>query len=181
MRMPKRGLVTRLVAPMALVLGVSLTGAPNASGAGADVFGVGGGSINFGGSVKVAKFAFSGHTGPNGDFGSFRFTVEDPSVPLDAHVNVDCVNVFPNPPGAGGWIGGAVTKVTPQPNTYGINPGDQLVFGINDFSEPPDPIADELNAYYGSPQICKSLPGFPQIPIDQGNIVIKIDSGLLPD
>ena len=94
MRMPKRGLVTRLVAPMALVLGVSLTGAPNASGAGADVFGVGGGSINFGGSVKVAKFAFSGHTGPNGDFGSFRFTVEDPSVPLDAHVNVDCVNVL---------------------------------------------------------------------------------------
>ena len=74
-----------------------------------------------------------------------------------------------------------MTKVTPQPNTYGINPGDQLVFGINDFGEPPDPIADELNAYYGSPQICKSLPGFPQIPIDPGNIVIKIDSGLLPD
>jgi len=184
MRMRNRGFVTRLFAPMALVLGVFLIGAPNVSAAGADVFGVGGGSINFEGA-KLAKFAFSGHTGPQGDFGSFRFTVEDPTAPLDIHVNVDCVNVFPNPPGAGGWIGGAVTKVTPHPNTMNINPGDQLLFGINDFGEPPDPIADELNAFRfvvpPPPQPCKTMgPAF-HTPIDQGNIVIKIDSGLLPD
>jgi hypothetical protein len=175
MLLRKRELVTRLVASMALALGAFLIGAPDAIAAGADVFGVGGGSINVAGS-KFIKFAFSGHTGPQGDFGSFRFTREDPLTPLDVHVNVDCVNVFPNLPGAGGWIGGVVTKATPQPNFFGITPGDQLLFGINDFGEPPDPIADELDGFFGSPQICKDLPpaAFPQI--DQGNIVIKLDT-----
>src|SRR2546423_15022328 len=49
------------------------------SGNGADVYGVGGGSINLGGVTKFAKFAFSAHTGAQGDFGSSRVTVEDPS------------------------------------------------------------------------------------------------------
>jgi hypothetical protein len=185
MRKRNRKLVTWLVAPIALVVGVFLIGAPNVSAAGADVFGVGGGSINLGGSMKVAKFAFSGHTGPNGDFGSFRTTVEDPSSPLDIHVNVDCVNVFLNPPGAGGWMSGAVTKVTPHPNTMGIDPGEQLLFGINDFGEPPDPMPDELSAsrFVIPPPagVCKTLGPAVHIPIDQGNIVIKIDSGILPD
>lgn len=160
---------------MALALNVLLIGAPGASATGSDVYGVGGGSINFGGSVKVAKFAFSGHTGPNGDFGSFRFTIEDPTTPLDVHVDVDCVNVFPFPPGAGGWIGGAVTKATPQPNVLGITPRDQLLLGFNDFGEPSELIPDELNAFFGAPQLCKLLEPSPHIPIDQGNIVVKID------
>lgn len=184
MLLRERKVVARLVASMALALGALLIGAEGAGAAGAGVFGVGGGSINLGGSVKVAKFAFSGHTGPNGDFGSFRFTLEDPSSPLDVHVSVDCVNVFPNPPGAGGWIGGAVARVTPHPNVMNINPGDQLLFGINDFGEPPDPIADELNAFRfvspPPPQVCKTLGPAVHIPIDQGNIVIKTDSGVFP-
>lgn len=175
MRMPKRKLAARCVVPIALAVGVFLIGAPGTSAAGADVYGVGGGSINFGGAVKFAKFAFSGHTGPQGDFGSFRFTIEDPSTPLDAHVDVDCVNVFPFPPGAGGWIGGTVSRATPQPNAFFITPGDQLVFGINDFGEPSDLTPDELNAFVGSPQVCKLVGPFSHIPIDQGNIVIKTD------
>ena len=140
----------------------------------ADAYGVGGGSINFGGAKKFTKFAFSGHTGPQGDFGHFRFTIEDPSTPLDAHVDVDCVNVFPFPPlGAGGWIGGVVTRATPQPNVFGFTPGDQLLFGINDFGGPSDPTRDQLNAYFGSPQVCKLFGPSLQIPIDQGNITIK--------
>src|SRR2546426_869891 len=54
MRMPKRKLATQFVVPIALALGVFLIGAPSASsGAGADVYGVGGGSTNFGGTVRV--------------------------------------------------------------------------------------------------------------------------------
>jgi hypothetical protein len=185
MPLRKREFVTRLVASMALALGAFLIGAPDASAAGADVYGVGGGSINLEGS-KFVKFAFSGHTGPQGDFGSFRITSEDPFSPLDVHVNVDCVNVFPNPPGAGGWIGGPVTRVTPHPNVMGINPGDQLLFGINDFGEPSDPIADQLNAFRfvppPPPQFCKLLGPLDHIPIDQGNIVIKFGSPIIgPD
>jgi hypothetical protein len=143
------------------------------SGNGADVYGVGGGSINFGG-MKYIKFAFSAHTGPQGDFGSSRITIEDPSVPLDAHVDVDCVNVFPlMVVGAGGWFGGVVTKVTPEPNVYGIAQGDQLLFGINDFGEPSDPTPDEYTPYFGSPQACKVFGPSSQSPIDQGNINIK--------
>lgn len=177
MRMRKRQFVTWLVATMALALGAFLIGPPGASAAGADVYGVGGGSVSALGLHKFAKFAFSGHTGPSGDFGSFRFTMEDPNEPLDVHVNVDCVNVFLNPPGAGGWIGGVVTKVTPEQNEFGITPGDQLLFGINDFGEPSDLIADELSFSFGAPQICKNLSQAGHPPIDQGNIVIKTDSG----
>jgi hypothetical protein len=144
-----------------------------ATASGADVYGVGAGSINLSGIRKFAKFAFSGHSGPQGDFGSSRLTIDDPSAPLDVHVDVDCVNVFPSVLGGGGWIGGVVTKATPQPNVFEIKPGDQLLFGINDSGEPSDPIADEYNAFRGSPQLCKQLGPFEHIPIDQGNIVIK--------
>jgi hypothetical protein len=127
------------------------------------------------GVVKVSKFAFSGHTGPNGDFGSFRFTFENPTT--DVHVDVDCVNVSPFPPGAGGWMGGEVTKVSPQPNALGITEGDELLLGFNDFGEPSDPIPDEVALYAGiGTQGCKLLlrPSN-HTPIDQGNIVIKIN------
>jgi len=174
MRMLMRKLMALVVAPMGLVLGVSLIGAPSASADGADVYGVGGGSVNLFGGQKAIKFAFSAHTGPSGDFGSFRVTTEPPFPPLDVQVDVDCVNVFPNPPGAGGWIGGKVKKVTPSPNGYGISPGDELLLGINDYGNPSGSIPDELNGYYGSPQLCRVLGPHAQIPISQGNITIKL-------
>jgi hypothetical protein len=164
----------RPIAPIALALSVLLMLAPTALATGADVYGVGGGSINLPTGQKFIKFAFSAHTGASGDFGSFRFTIEDPNAPLDAHVDVDCVNVFANPPGAGGWIGGAITKVTPYPNIYDLAPGDQMAFGINDYGNPGGLVPDELAGYYGFPQVCKLQGPTPQIPISQGNITIKL-------
>ena len=175
MRMLMRKLVAHVVAPMALALGIFLIGAPSASADGADVYGVGGGSINFPDGDKAMKFAFSAHSGPNGDFGSFRFTIEPPLRPVDVHVDVDCVNVSPNGGGAGGWIGGKVKEVTPFPNAYGIRPGDEMLFGINDFGEPPDTPADELLASTrAAPQMCRSMRPGRLTPISQGNITIKL-------
>jgi hypothetical protein len=172
--MRNRKLLSRLVAPVALVFGVFLIATPGAGATGADVYGVGGGSINFATGGKAFKFAFSAHTGPQGDFGSYRFTIEPPFTPLDAHVDVDCVNVFPNPPGAGGWIGGPIKKVTPQPNLFGLKPGDQVLAGMNDFGNPSDPIRDEFAPFVaGFAQQCKLLGPSGQIPISQGNVVIS--------
>ena len=173
--MRKRRLMIGLVASMALALGV-LFGGQAASAAGADIYGVGGGSINVAGIVKFAKFAFSGHAGPLGDFGSIRFTIEDPTSPLDIHVDVDCVNVFPLPPGGGGWMGGPVKRVTPEPNVFGIASGDQLLIGFNDFGEPSDPISDEWTPILGGEsQLCRLLGPATHFPVTQGNIVVKFE------
>jgi hypothetical protein len=182
--MRKRKLLSRLVAPVALAFGVFLIATPGAGATGADVYGVGGGSINFADTGKKAfKFSFSAHTGPQGDFGSYRFTIEPPFTGvLDAHVDVDCVNVFPNPlgdpfpnrPSAGGYIGGPIKKVTPQPNFFGLKPEDQLFAGMNDFGNPSGPMRDEFTPFVGgSPQLCKLFGPAPHTPIDQGNIVIS--------
>jgi hypothetical protein len=157
MLLRKLKLATWLVAPVALGLGAFLMSVPGASAAGADVYGVGGGSISLEGRVKIIKFAFSGHTGPSGGFGRVRVSYEDPLDPLDVHVDVDCVKVVPFLIGAGGWMGGAVTKVTGQPNGSPIAPGDQFLLGFNDFGEPSDPIPDEMNFVRGAPQFCKFL------------------------
>ena len=71
----KRKLLARMVALTALVLSVILIGVHNAGAGGADVYGLGAGSINLGGGQKAIKFAFSAHSGPDGDFGSFHFTI----------------------------------------------------------------------------------------------------------
>jgi hypothetical protein len=178
--MRKRRFVIGLVASMALALGVFFGGRA-ASAAGADIYGVGGGSVSLVTGVKFAKFAFSGHTGPQGDFGSFRFTIEDPTTPLDVHVKVDCVDVFPVGLGGGGWIGGPVTRVSPEPNAAGIQPGDEFVMGFNDFGEPSDdPIADEWIAVLSfAPQACKLLGPSVHLPVTQGNIVVKFEEDII--
>ena len=158
------------------VFALAIFALPSAAVAqGADVYGVGGGSITIAGIMKYGTFAFSGHTGPQGDFGSFRLNVDDPNVPVEIHVDVDCVNVFPLPFGVGGYVGGPVKKVTPQSNFFGIMRGDQFMLGFNDFGEPPDLVADELNGFINAfPQSCKVTPPMPHLPIDQGNIVVKL-------
>lgn len=163
----------RLVAPIALAASLVLMAAPTTLAAGADVYGVGGGSINLPTGQKYIKFAFSAHTGPQGDFGSARFTIEDPNFPLDFRLDIDCVSVAPFGTGAGGWAGGEVTKVTPEPNIYGVATGDQMMIGFNDFGNPSGLMADELSGYYGFSQACKQPPS-PQQPISQGNITVKL-------
>src|SRR2546425_101187 len=56
MRMLLPRLMARVVVPMGVALGVFLIGAPSASADGADVYGVGGGSINLLGGQKAVKF-----------------------------------------------------------------------------------------------------------------------------
>jgi hypothetical protein len=178
--MRKRKLVTQLVASMALALGVFLIGA-SAAAANGDIHAVGAGAIDIGGVRRVVKFAFSGHSRPRGDFGSLRLKRDDPFSPFDLHAEIDCVNVFPFPPGAGGWLSGLIRRVTPQPNVFGLAPGDRLLVGVNDFGEPSDPIDDEFNAFKIVPSpLCKLLGPARHIPIDQGNINIKIDDDIFP-
>jgi hypothetical protein len=180
MRMRKHKVVTRWVASMALALGVFLIGAPGASAWSADVYAVGVGSISIGGIVRVVKFAFSAFSRPQGDFGNFHLERDDPLTPLDLHADIDCVNVFPFPPGTGGWLSGLVREVSPQPNVFMISPGDRLLFGINDFGEPHDPIADELNALKIVPSpSCKLLGPARHFPIDEGYIIIKTHADIL--
>jgi hypothetical protein len=158
---------------LGLAVALALAVSPAVAYAGNGSFAVGGGSLNVPGS-KFNKFAFSAHTGPQGDFGSFRYTVESSTGPLDVHVDVDCVHVYPNPPGTGARIGGPATKVAPQPNIYGIEPGEQFIFTINDFGNPSGPIPDEFVPGFGlPPQICKLLGPSGAVPITQGNIVIN--------
>lgn len=162
----------RLKVPIALALGLSLTGIPTASAAGAEV--VGSGSVDF---ATGMKFAFSAHSGPKGDFGSLRWTIEDPNAPLDVHVDIDCVNLTVFGPGEGGFIGGTVTRVTPAPNLWGVVEGEGEVFGINDFGNPSDLTPDEFFPYFGADfpdQLCKTIPPAGQPSIDQGNINIKL-------
>ena len=164
-----RRLLLLLSMPVLMLLAL-----PSTAGAqGADVYGVGGGSVNFAGAVKFSKFAFSGHTGPQGDFGHFRVTIEDPAFALDVHADADCVRVFPSAFGGGGYISGPAKKVTPRPNVAQIKPGDHLIIGFNDFGEPSDLVADEFAATEGSPQACRFPPQLFFNPIDQGNIVVK--------
>jgi hypothetical protein len=158
------------------VIALAVIALPSTAGAqGADVYG--GGSVDLGTGTKIIKFAFSGHTGPQGDFGSYRWTIEeDPNFPaLDVSGDVDCVNVNPFLTGAGGWIGGPVKKVTPSPNAYGVDPGEDTVLGINDFGNPSGPMPDEFSPYTEVfSGICKLLGPFNQTPISQGNINIKL-------
>ena len=165
----------RLAAPIALLISLFLMAAPMSFAAGADIYGVGGGSQDFGTGTKIIKFAFSAHTGPNGDFGSSHFSIEDPNFPLDVTVDVDCVNVHPFGPANGVWFGGTVKKVSPNPNVYGVTPGQESAFHANDFGNPSGLVADQYQAYlFAFPQACRFQPPYNEPPISQGNINIKL-------
>jgi hypothetical protein len=145
--------------------------APVAQAQGADVYGVGGGSIGFG-SAKFATFAFSAHTGPQGDFGSFTWKQESP--PLELHLDITCVRVFPS----SGWLQGPVERVSPMPNLFGIEEGEEVLFYVEDNGEPPDPLPDAIRLHDVDvePQFCKRFP--PRLGglfISQGNINIKAE------
>jgi hypothetical protein len=166
----------RLIAPIALVISLFLMAAPTSFAAGADVYGVGGGSVSVGGEMKPITFAFSAHSGPTRDFGSFKWTQDDPFSPLELRADIDCVNVFSTPTGGAGWVQGPVKSVSPSPNPFGIEVGDQVMWYIADNGEPSDLTADEIaGAYFGlPPQYCKLLTGGGGFPITQGNINIKV-------
>jgi len=157
------------------------TGAPTAAvnADGADVYGVGGGSISLEGFHHFVTFSFSAHDGPRGDFGSARVTITDPQPPLDVRVDVDCVKVEPFLTGGNAIFAGVVKKVSPVPNAYDIDEGDRLLFVANDFGNPSGPVADELQVYLEDTD-CETLPPSSGLPITNGNINIKLPAPTLP-
>jgi hypothetical protein len=155
-------------------LGFAGAGASGAATPGAEVYGAG--SIGFPASGFYEHFDFSAHTGPNGDFGHSRLKINNPDLPLDVAVNVDCVNVFPTPLFRGAaWFAGAVTRVSPQPNYAGITPGTRLAFYVVDGGDPSETPVDDYEPFFEFAN-CKTLgfSGYDPI-VTQGNI--KISTG----
>jgi len=166
----------RLVASLALALTYVLMAVPTTVAAGADVYGVGGGSVNFGTQTKFAKFAFSAHTGPSGDFGSARWTLEPAFTGddrIDVHVDVDCLNVFPAAFGAEGWISGTVDRVTPTDNSFGITEGGPQLLYIADYDQS-GVLDDQFNVFFTGGPPCDALGPSSGVNVDQGNINIKL-------
>jgi len=163
-----------LVVLAAACVAACSAGAAGASGGGPYAYGVGGGWMGFAPGEHVAHFAFSAHEGPNGDFGQVHWNLEDPQLPLDVTISVDCVNVFPSLVGGTAWMDGPVTKVSPQPNAYTITVGTRLAFEAVDSGLPSaTTMVDEFDAFYETTP-CKLQPPMYLGPdVTQGNIVVS--------
>ena len=163
---------------MVAVASVALVVTATAGGSsGANVYGVGGGWTGFAPGEHVAHFSFSAHEGgPNGDYGQVHWNLEDPQLPLDVTVTVDCVYVFPSILGGNAaWIDGTVTKVSPQPNFADVTVGSRLQFEAVDNGQPSGTApVDEFDAFNDQAGTCKGRPQvyFPPN-VQQGNVVIN--------
>ena len=148
--------------------------AANPLAVGADIRAVGGGWSNLG----TQHFDLSAHTGPNGDFGHYGTEVYDPFGALIVRykVDVDCVNV--HGPGERAVIKGAVKSVSPVPNTLGITPGHRVILGVDDESNPGDPVPmDDWFAPHADtfPGNCKNVVYIANVNnVNQGQINIKL-------
>jgi hypothetical protein len=164
-------LATVACASVALVVAATAGGS-----SGANVYGVGGGWTGFAPGEHIAHFSFSAHEGGNnGDYGQVHWNLEDPELPLDVTVNVDCVYVFPSLLGGNAaWIDGAVTKVSPQPNFADVTVGSRLQFEAVDNGQPSGAIpVDEFDAFNDQTGTCKGRPQIYFPPnVQQGNVVI---------
>jgi hypothetical protein len=171
------GRFLRLTAMLAAA-SVALFAAGTASGSdGANAYGVGGGWTGFAPGEHVAHFSFSAHEGGSkGDYGQVHWNLQDPDLPLDVTVDVDCVNVFPTLGGSAAWIDGTVTKVSPQPNWAFVTVGSRLQFEAFDGGQPSGTIpVDEFDAFNDQPGTCKTRPEVVVFPpnVTQGNVVIS--------
>jgi hypothetical protein len=141
---------------------------------GADIYAVGGGWSNLG----TQHFDLSAHVGPNGDFGHYGVKVLDPlgELIVQYKVDIDCVNI--HGPGARAVIKGAVKKVEPVPNVFGITPGHRVILGVDDESNPGDPVPmDDWFAPHADtfPGDCKNIVYIANVNnVNQGNINIKL-------
>jgi hypothetical protein len=170
--------MSRFLLGLVVLAVVALSAAATAgAGTGADVYGVGGGWVGFPPVTgpKNVHFDFSAHTGPNGDFGHVRFDILDPLFPLEAKVDVDCVNVYPVPPFRGGaWIAGIATRVSPEPNLYGVATGDRLFFSALDGGEPSGSMpVDSFEGWFDLGDCNLLAPYTPPPDVTHGNVVIK--------
>jgi hypothetical protein len=163
---------TQLFVPVGDPLAVELQANPLAVGA--DIRAVGGGWSNLG----TQHFDLSAHVGPNGDFGHYGTSVYDPfgALIVSYKVDIDCVNV--HGPGERAVIKGAVKQVEPVPNTLGITPGHRVILGVDDESNPGDPVPlDDWFAPHADtfPGNCKNIIYIANVNnVNQGNVNIKI-------
>jgi hypothetical protein len=166
-----------LLLPAVVLATVAFFGATASSASASAIYATGGGwvSVPLLTSKHYIHFDISAHSGPQGDHGQFGFTINDPTAPLDVKVNVDCLNVFPFLGMGVAWGGGAITKVSPQPNYASLMPGDQLVFYAVDGGQPSGTApVDEFIPDFGAPQLCKTLTFTGYNPeVTQGNVNIS--------
>jgi hypothetical protein len=151
--------------------------ASQAAGAG-DIHATGGGWVSFQPFTPkhYIHFEVSAHEQPLVDFGQVAWRLENPTFPIAVRVALDCVNIFPAPLVTGAaWVSGTVTSVSPQPNAFGIMPGDRqetyLVDGGSPSSTTP---VDDFEPVIGEIAPCKLLGDFGNfMDVTQGNINIK--------
>ena len=153
--------------PLAIELGA------NPLEVGADIYAVGGGWSNLG----TQHFDLSAHVGPNGDFGHYSTRVYDPfgALIVRYRVDIDCVNV--HGPGKRAVIKGEVRSVDPVPNALNVMPGQHVILGVDDESNPGDPLMlDDWFAPHTDtfPGDCKEIVYIAQVNnVNQGNININ--------
>jgi hypothetical protein len=153
---------------------LALNAQPTALTAGADIRAVGGGKTTLG----MESFDLSAHTGPQGDFGHWGTKVYNSitgELIVRYKVDVDCVNV--HGPGERAVIKGAVKSVEPSPNTLGVTVGQRMILGVDDETNPGDPVPmdDWFNPHSDTfPGDCKTIVYIANVNnVTQGQINIK--------
>lgn len=174
-----RWLVTVMIllcASVAACTGSSPT-QPSKIANGTEIFGTGSGHVDLADLHHSLTFNVSAHNGPQGVYGTARLTFDqDPTV--DVHVDVDCLHAFPLDSGAGAWVSGVVSRVTPESNRLQIEPGDRMFFLLVDNGNPGNSPADRVGLYFFPDWLdCSWLqPSGGGTPIDTGDIVISMGS-----
>jgi hypothetical protein len=121
-------------------------------------------------------FEVSARERPLVDFGQVDWRLEEPTTPIAVRVDLDCVNIFPAPLVTGAaWVAGTVTSVSPQPNFFGVMPGDRQEFYLVDGGNPSatTPV-DEFSPLFSEAAPCKTLGDIGYFPdVTQGNVNIS--------
>jgi hypothetical protein len=163
----------RILFPLmpALILALALPGA-----ALADSKVTGAGQTDSG----AIKFNVSAHAQAGGAFtaasGVVSVTRSSPGFEVSYRVNVDCLS-FTTPTTA--TIGGAVSSVSPYPNTSLITVGDRLLVAVRDGGNQssPGPV-DAFTVFSAAPVPCGQVQLFPFPNVTQGNVGISAPAGI---
>ena len=162
----KLGVVPKLAFVASITIAMVVTSALTARGA--DTYGVGGGWVG----PRLLHFAFSAHEGPDGDYGQAVVRTADGLSPLQVTADIDCVNVV----GQGAIFTGVVTKVSPEPNAFGVFVGEEVGADVFDGGEPSAGVVDTFVVFTGAlppPPACKGFPPFSSPDVTQGNVNVK--------
>jgi len=160
-----------LVSVFALLGLTAAAGASNPS-VGADVYGVGGGTI----AGRTANFDTSMHAGPNGAFGHVHLKRDAAVAPIDLYVTVVCVHGVLETT-AEVQYSGRVRRVSPIPNFLGLQPGDPVSGYASDGGNPSNgPLVDSITLFQEAVlPTCTLSPWLPPAnDVTSGNIQVKL-------